>query len=75
MDTMSPAGKWEYYMIQHHLWAAVMESHGEVAFLCIGCVERRLGRRLRNKDFIKCPANSLNFFPHSARLRKRLMAK
>jgi hypothetical protein len=41
-------------MVQHRLWAAKGAGAG---YLCIGCLEQRIGRKLRPSDFIKCPIN------------------
>lgn len=38
------------YMIQFELWQSI--SKGD-KFLCLGCVEERLGRHLEFKDFIQ----------------------
>jgi len=41
--------------------------------LCIGCLERRLRRKLTKKDFLDCPVNTDNKrWPKSKRLRKRM---
>jgi hypothetical protein len=37
--------------------------------LCIGCLEKRLGRKLKPKDFLR--VHELNTMPGSARLMKR----
>lgn len=42
--------------------------------LCIGCVERRLGRTLARADFTDCLLNAPNGFT-SARLRSRLQGE
>jgi hypothetical protein len=45
----------EYYMVRHALWeSAVPERRG---FLCIGCLEARVGRRLTPDDFPDLPCN------------------
>ena len=46
----------EYYMLEHDLWLKVNNGrrHG---FLCIGCVEVRLGRELNAFDFLDVPVN------------------
>ena len=43
-------GMWEMYWVKDKVWAAAGMGawHGS---LCICCIERRLGRRLRPKDF------------------------
>jgi hypothetical protein len=40
-------GKWEWYMVWPELW----EQAGSARYLCIGCLEQRLGRRLFAEDF------------------------
>jgi hypothetical protein len=42
--------------------------------LCIGCLEKRIGRTLTRHDFTDVPINELGFFDQSARLRDRLTA-
>jgi len=42
-------------------------------FLCIGCLEKRIGRALCRADFIDVPINDPNH-QHSDRLRDRLAA-
>lgn len=47
------AGKWEYYMVSDEVWLEAMnrEANPWSGFLCIGCLERRIGRRLLPEDF------------------------
>ena len=47
-------GRWEMYMVYHRVWQAAGMGKG---FLCIGCLERRLGRRVVPEDFTKAPIN------------------
>ena len=62
MDTMPCTGKRgcrrkgrsEYYMVRDKLWGTAGMKRG---FLCVGCLERRVGRRLRAKDFTPAPIN------------------
>src|SRR5262245_47681959 len=62
------------YMVEDTVWAAGgLEPDG--GLLCIGCLERRLGRRVKRDDFKSTP--SLEFWPtaddrRSLRLRNRL---
>jgi hypothetical protein len=42
------ARSWEWYMVHAHIWAQAGMTDG---FLCIGCLERRLGRHLKPDDF------------------------
>jgi hypothetical protein len=61
----------EYYMVQDALWDAHGVGQG---MLCIGCLEARLGRRLRAADFTDCLANTSTDanVSRSRRLRHRL---
>lgn len=57
----------EMYMVRDAVWKkAGMEPFG--GCLCIGCLERRLGRKLKPKDFSPHPFNGL---PGSERLLRR----
>ena len=42
------ARSWEWYMVHNYVWAQAGMTNG---FLCIGCLERRLGRSLGPNDF------------------------
>jgi hypothetical protein len=60
----------EIYTVRERVWqAAGMEAFG--GCLCIGCLEKRLGRRLRPKDFLRGHAFNNPNFPGTARLRDR----
>jgi hypothetical protein len=57
VDTLE--AKPEHYMIQDELWSAVSSAfHG---FMCIGCVETKLQRKLTPADFMDLPVNSLDW--------------
>lgn len=43
--------------------------------LCIGCLETRVGRKLRAKDFTDCHINVDPRYQRSVRLQKRMMTK
>lgn len=60
----------EIYTVTQEVWRATgLEDMG--GCLCIGCLEKRIGRRLKPKDFVPDhPFNQSNF-PASKRLRKR----
>lgn len=47
-------GKWEHYMVHNALWRLAGEIAG---FLCIGCLEHRLGRTLTPLAFPDFPIN------------------
>jgi hypothetical protein len=57
-DTLPTDGGSEFYMVHDRVWeAAGMTPNG---YLCIGCLEQRLGRRLHRADFASCDLNSLD---------------
>jgi hypothetical protein len=59
----------EYYVVRHDLWRqAVGRRPG---FLCIMCLEERVGRRLDPDDFLPCGANDLDW-RKTDRLRDRM---
>ena len=60
----------EYYALVDEVWLEAQPDKD--GMLCVGCVERRLGRTLRESDFNEtAPINRLGW-PHSDRLRDRL---
>ncbi len=61
---------WEWYMVTDEVWAAVRMGDG---FLCVGCLEARLGRQLDQRDFTGAPVNSPDPI-NSDRLNNRLTA-
>jgi hypothetical protein len=64
----------EWYIVKDDVWQAASRL-GDVTvsfFLCIGCIEQRLGRRLTPGDFDDVPINVPNKFSMSRRLRDRL---
>jgi hypothetical protein len=64
----------EYYMVTNRTWRKA--NPAIAGMLCIGCLEKRLGRKLSQfKDFIWCPLNAANVFIGSARIKDRLGAK
>ena len=61
----------DYYMLKHDLWAAVVPESvpmcaearkdypiGDGCFLCLDCLEIRIGRDLEKSDFISVPFTS-----------------
>lgn len=44
------AGKWEHYMVHNEIWEEAGMSPDD-GHLCIGCLEKRIGRRLQPNDF------------------------
>jgi hypothetical protein len=58
----------EVYTVRERVWqAAGMEAMG--GCLCIGCLEQRLGRRVKLKDFLR--NHPFNSFPGTERLIDR----
>jgi hypothetical protein len=56
----------EFYMVRADVWP--LDPLG--GMLCVGCLERRIGRRLVPADFTDCPLNRAR--GSSERLRSRL---
>jgi hypothetical protein len=46
----------EYYMVKNEIWDTVGPGWG---YLCVGCLESRMGRKLNADDFIDAPVNDL----------------
>jgi hypothetical protein len=59
----------EVYTVTDEVWRATGLA-GWGGCLCIGCLEKRIGRRLKPKDFLDHPFNKPGF-PASRRLQKR----
>ena len=58
----------EVYCVRRSVWErAGMEAMG--GCLCISCLEKRIGRRLKPKDFVR--DHPLNWMPGTARLLSR----
>jgi hypothetical protein len=57
----------ERYMVHDAVWP--IEPDGGV--LCVGCLEKRIGRRLNARDFTDCLGNR-GAWPQSERLRSRM---
>jgi hypothetical protein len=64
----------EYYMVTDKLWAKAARAHASIddrGMLCIGCLEKAIGRTLTRSDFKNVPLNYM-WPSQSARLRERL---
>jgi hypothetical protein len=65
-------------MVHWNVWRQAKKKPGErLHYLCIGCLELRLGRQLTGADFTDCPLNKMQAKgddPDGARLRARLLA-
>ena len=57
-------------MVRNRVWSAAGMRHG---FLCIGCLESRIGRRLTPRDFTSAPINEIDNPWHTIRLTSRLI--
>ena len=75
MDTLgetplTASAECEVYMVKSAVWEkAAMEPSG--GCLCVGCLEGRLGRRLRPKDFVADHPFNQSTMPATPRLRER----
>ena len=69
----------EYYMVRNDVWEQALRHNirpvEDNVFLCIGCLEKRIGRTLTRRDFMDCPLNTMPDEARSKRLRNRLKAK
>jgi len=64
----------EEYMILDDLWRTAVPS--EAGMLCVGCLEKRLGRELRRDDFARYVQSAFDDgMPASDRLKKRTLAE
>lgn len=59
-------GRWEWYMVRPALWALAwsrdpnrtLDQFGIAeGYLCVGCLEKRIGRELMADDFTDAPVN------------------
>jgi hypothetical protein len=61
----------EWYMVHDHVWAAARmpAEAGLKSYLCVGCIEMRLGRQLMPADFTATDVND----PAQNRMTPRLL--
>jgi hypothetical protein len=59
----------EYYMVHKQIWTTFGVGDG---YLCIGCLEQRLGRKLNRGDFTDAPCNTEEGYSRSLRLLDRM---
>lgn len=70
----------EYYMVRDELWEQAWAGRRKPwhslgrEILCIGCLEKRIGRTLKRSDFPDFPVNDPEQDDISDRLRARLTA-
>ena len=57
----------EHYMLNDNVWNQIHSSNQ--GMLCIGCVEKRLGRKLNRSDFNNSHVNSTRFPTKAMSLR------
>ncbi len=63
----------EWYMVTDEIWKKIApeDQHKTDYFLCVGCIETRLGRQLVRQDFpMDIPVNYIG--KHSHRLQNRI---
>lgn len=61
----------EYYMVRKNVWKLANLGPDD-GMLCIGCLEKRIGRKLTHWDFPDIPVNDPLLFKQSKRLQNRL---
>jgi len=62
----------EWYIVNDEVWLAAVGADSFICYLCIGCLELRLGRRLAPSDFPSdVPINQMHR-ANSSRLRDRM---
>jgi hypothetical protein len=66
IDTTPHTGKWEFYMVTKDVWtvarmpaSTVTDTEFDGSYLCVGCSQLRIGRRLAASDFGVRPRNDL----------------
>lgn len=47
----------EYYMLLNLIWRRICPTDWK-GMLCLTCAEKRLGRKLRGNDFLRCDGNT-----------------
>jgi hypothetical protein len=56
VDTSNATGVGHYYMVQDNVWQQATGGVARVRWLCLDCLEARLGRPLRSTDFKLTPS-------------------
>jgi len=60
------------YIVKNNIWEVAVNCR----FLCIECLEKRLGRKLEKEDFDwDVPVNFMGLFPRGKRLLSRMKGK
>lgn len=60
----------EWFMVKARVWQKGQRK-GKCRFLCVGCLERRLGRKLQAADFMRSAKVNFNG-TKTPRLRRRM---
>lgn len=60
-------GRWQWYMVRDAVWSAAGTGHLD-GYLCVLCLEARLGRPLTGADFSDLPLNRPGFKDDTPRL-------
>lgn len=68
---LKPKGNGDGYMIYDQIWSTATKSKIKI-YLCVFCLEKRLGRELTPADFTACALNLLFNNVKSELLLKRL---
>ncbi len=72
LDCQIDTGKiYEHYFINTDTWLSVVGS--KTGMLCVGCLEKRLGRTLTKVDFPKVTINDPKYSKMSTRLLNRIL--
>lgn len=61
-------GKFRMVILKDHIWKKIAEKH---EFLCAGCIEERLGRKLTMQDMKPCGITDDLLWARELRLRPR----
>lgn len=73
MDCKMDVGdKSELFAVHKGLWYKVVKGEDRNKDLCVGCLEERIGRRLRPEDFPDWPINTDYLLFRSHRLIDRM---
>jgi len=57
VDIMDVNGIVHYYSLRNEIWNRICLGKEKAGMLCLFCVEKRLGRKLRFSDFSDAPLN------------------
>ena len=72
LDCEIDTGKiYEHYFVNLPVWMSAVGS--KTGMLCIGCLEKRLGRELTSSDFPSVHINNPKLYRMSRRLTSRIL--